>query len=99
MTTSRAVLRGAALALSVGLLALSGAAHADAPGDNTTTPPPQSKPSGGTDGKGKVSAGVSQIRISQVKGAARATGATSPRSTPTGSLPPAGTSRSSRPRS
>ncbi|CAM5317531.1 MULTISPECIES: hypothetical protein [Streptomyces] len=68
MTTSRAVLRGPALALSAALLALSGVAHADAPGDNTTVPPPQSKPGGSTDGKGKVSAGVSQIQISQVKG-------------------------------
>lgn len=58
-----------------------------------------SGPSGSTDGKGKVSAGVSQIRISQVKGAARASRATWRRSTQTGSLPPAGTSRSSRPRS
>ncbi|MCT7352074.1 hypothetical protein N4P33_07790 [Streptomyces sp. 15-116A] len=67
MTSARHILSGTAALTLMAALWSGSNAHAAGPGDNTTVPPAD-QPSGGTDGKGTLSAGVSSIRISYPSG-------------------------------
>ncbi|MFG2500106.1 hypothetical protein ACGFSB_18085 [Streptomyces sp. NPDC048441] len=64
MTSSRRAVRWSAAMAATAVLWSGGAAYAAGPGDNTTDPPSNEKPSGGSDKKGNLSAGVSSIQLS-----------------------------------